>query len=263
MMRPAAVRVRQPGQDVRAAALADVRGVGVEDAFVVGLPVFREGQDDVRVGLVAVGLERAEHHAEAAVRHDRALERGLGLEADHDLVRPVDVARPVGGDRARHLRDVEDALLPLLYEQRLELRPDRLRAGGRRGEEGPVAVVRLVVVLDEVPDVYLLLPQATVGTRARASPPGRPSSPAVEVAIERSLLGRLRAGHDRAQQAPGVAGDHQLFVGRNHPGRRAAPALEIRGPLRGSRPRRGGCRATPMPHRCGGGPRRSSHRSRR
>ena len=156
----AAVGVRQPGQDVRAAALADVGGVGVEDALVVGLPVLREGLDHVGVGLVAVGLERTEDHAEAAVRHDGALERGLGLQADHDLVLPVDVPGTVGGDRARHLRDVEDALLALLHEQRLELRPDRPRAGGRRGEEGAVALVRLVVLLDEVPDVDLLLPEA-------------------------------------------------------------------------------------------------------
>jgi hypothetical protein len=46
---PAAVRVGQAGQDVRAPALPDVGGVGVEDPFVVGLAVFAERLDDVRV----------------------------------------------------------------------------------------------------------------------------------------------------------------------------------------------------------------------
>ena len=112
----------------------DVGRVGVEHALVVRLAVLGEGLDDVRIRLVAVGLERAEHHPEAAVRHDRALERRVGLQADDDLVVPVDVAGRVGGDRARDLRDVEHALLALLDEQRLQLLPDacvRAVAGAR------------------------------------------------------------------------------------------------------------------------------------
>ena len=53
----AAVGVGQAGQQVRAAAAADVGGIGVEDALVVGLAVLGERLDDVRVGRVAVGLE--------------------------------------------------------------------------------------------------------------------------------------------------------------------------------------------------------------
>ena len=52
----AAVGVGQAGQDVRAAASPDVGGVGVEDGVVVRLAVLRERLDDVRIGLVAVGL---------------------------------------------------------------------------------------------------------------------------------------------------------------------------------------------------------------
>ena len=55
---PAAVGVGQPGEDVRAAAGPHVGGVGVEDALVVRLAVLGERLDDVRVRLVAVGLER-------------------------------------------------------------------------------------------------------------------------------------------------------------------------------------------------------------
>ena len=89
----ATVGVGQAGQDVRAAAAPHVGRVGVEDAVVVRLAILGEGLDDVRVGLVAVGLERGGDHPEAAVRHDRALERRLGLQPDDDFVVAVDVAR--------------------------------------------------------------------------------------------------------------------------------------------------------------------------
>ena len=46
----------------------------------------------LRVGLVAVGLEAVGDHLEAAVGHDRALQRRIGLQADDDLVFLVDVA---------------------------------------------------------------------------------------------------------------------------------------------------------------------------
>ena len=119
----AAVGVRQARQHVRTPALADVGGVGVEHAFVVRLPILGERLDDVRIRLVAVRLQRVQHHAEPAVRHDGALQRRLGLEPDDDFVVPVDVAGRMRRDRARDLRDVEHALLPLLDEQRRQLAP--------------------------------------------------------------------------------------------------------------------------------------------
>ena len=156
----AAVGVGQTCEDVRAAAATDVRGVGVEDGVVVRLAILRERLDDVRIGLVAVGLERAGHHPEAAVRHDRALQRRLGLQTDDDLVLAIDVARRMRRDRAGNLRDVEHAFLAFLDEQRLELGPDALRARGRRREERGVAVVGRVVLLNEVADVDGRLPEA-------------------------------------------------------------------------------------------------------
>src|ERR1700750_1904755 len=101
------------------------------------------------------GLARFREAPEAAVRHDRALERRLRLEADDHLVVLVDVARRVRGDRARDLGHVENALLALLDEQPFERLPDLLRSSGRRREKRLVAVVRRVVDLDEVADVDL------------------------------------------------------------------------------------------------------------
>ena len=120
----ASVRVGQAREHVRTPAAPHVGGVGIEHRFVVRLPVLGERLDDVRIGFVAVGLERIDDHAEAAVRHDGALQRRIGLKADDDLVLAVDVARGVGGDGAGNLRDVEHAFLPLLDEQLLQLVPE-------------------------------------------------------------------------------------------------------------------------------------------
>ncbi len=157
---PAAIGVGQAGQDVPAAAAADVGGVGVEHSGIVGLAIFGEDLDDLRVGLEAVRLEAVGHHLQAAVGHDRPLQRRLGLQADDDLIVLVDVAGVVRGDRARDLRDVEHALLALLDEQVGQLLPDRRGALGRAGEERLVAIIGRVVLLDEVADVDLLGPQA-------------------------------------------------------------------------------------------------------
>ena len=156
----AAVGVRQSGEDVRAAAAPHVGRVGVEDAVVVRLAVLGEGLDDVRVGLVAVGFQGSGDHPEAAVRHDRAPERRFGLQPDDDFVVAVDVARGVGGDGARDLGDIEHALAALFGEEVGQLFPDRGRALRRRREEVGVAVVGRVILLDEVANVDLVLPQA-------------------------------------------------------------------------------------------------------
>ena len=172
----AAVGVGQAGHDPGRACGLDVRGVGVEDAVVVGLAVLGEDLADPLVRLVAVGLEARRDHAPAAERHDRALERRVGLQADDDLVGLVDVARRVGEDARRDLRDVEDALLAFRVEQGPQRPPDAGRALGRALQEGAVAFVRGVVLLDEVADVDAVLPAARLRSRARRPPicsPGR------------------------------------------------------------------------------------------
>ena len=154
----APVGIGQSGDDVRRPRLADVRRVGVEHAVVVRLAVLGEDFAQQRIGLVAVGFEAVGHHAPAAERHDRPLERRLGLQPDDQLVRLVDVARRVRQDAGRHLRDVEDALLPLLGEQRLQGLPDAARAVSGAFQEGSVALVGCVVALDELSYVDLTPP---------------------------------------------------------------------------------------------------------
>ncbi len=155
----AAVGVRQAGDDPRRAGLADVRRVGVEHAVVVRLAVLGEDLAEGRVRLVAVGLETRRDDAPAAERHDRPLERRVGLQADDDLAVLVDVAGLVREDAGGNLRHVEDALLAFLGEQRLQRLPHALRALGRTLQELAVPLVRGVVALNELADVDPALPR--------------------------------------------------------------------------------------------------------
>src|SRR4029453_13199395 len=86
-----------------------------------------------------------------------------------DLVLAVDVARGMRRDRARNLRDVEHALLSFLDEQLLERVPDAQRPRRGRRQEGLISVVRLVVLLNEVTNVDLFLPE----TGSKLLPRGR------------------------------------------------------------------------------------------
>ncbi len=110
-----AVGVGQAGDHTRAAGGPDLRGVGVEDAVVVGLPVFGEDLLHLRVELVAVGGQAVLHHPQPALGHDRPLERRVGLQPHDQLAVAVDVAGGVRGDRrGRGGVDVVDAPPPLL-----------------------------------------------------------------------------------------------------------------------------------------------------
>ncbi len=146
-----------------AAGGEDIGRVGVKHAVVVGLPVPGEDLPDVRVQGVAVSGEACLHHPQAAVGHDRAAQRRVGLQPDDQLVLPVDVAGGVAGDRGRGAGiDVVDAARPLVAEHRGQPRPQRAGALGRAGQERRVTGVGGEVDLDEVPDVDLV-PPATAG----------------------------------------------------------------------------------------------------
>ena len=170
-----AVRVGQPGDDVAGAGRADRRRVGVEHALVVGLAVLREDLAHTGVRLVAVGLQPVLDHPVAAVGHDRALERRLGLQPDDQLgdVRG-DPTRGVRGDGARGVRvHVEDAALELDHHQVGHEPPQRVGALRGAGQEGGVTLVRGVVAADERSDVDGLAPRAVIEARPRVGAGGR------------------------------------------------------------------------------------------
>ena len=164
------VRVRQAGDDVGAAGREDLGRVGVEDAVVMGLAVPGENLPDRRIQGVSVSGEALLHHPQAAVGHDRAAQRRVGLQPDDELVLPVDVAGRVAGDRRRDARiDVVDTTRLLIVEHGAQARPQRAGAPGRPGQERRVPAVRGYVGLDEVADVDPVLPVAADEALAWAS----------------------------------------------------------------------------------------------
>src|SRR5262249_55897176 len=95
----AAVGIGQAREHVGAATAPNVGRVSIENTVVVGLAIFGKRFNHVRVRLEAVSLERAENHAETAVRHDGPLQGSICLQSYDNFVVAVDVARRVRGDR--------------------------------------------------------------------------------------------------------------------------------------------------------------------
>ena len=159
-----AVGIRQTGEDLVVAGDLDGLGVDAEDAVVVGLAVLGEDLLDLRIGLLAGFLDGLLDHAPAAVRHHGALAGHVGLQADDHVVdfRRFDVAGREGVDACRGVGvNVVDALLALHGQVVVvEVLPQMLGLLGGRRQEALVALVRGVVLLDEVSNVDILLPVA-------------------------------------------------------------------------------------------------------
>jgi hypothetical protein len=95
----------------------------------VRLAILGKGFVDLGVRLESRGLQACLHHAQAAVREDRPLKWLISLQADDDLVVPVDVA----GFMRQQGRGVcsvngEHAFLSLVGEIGLQLCPYGLGA---------------------------------------------------------------------------------------------------------------------------------------
>ena len=143
--------------------------VGVKDRRIVCLVIFRKDLMELRADLVAVVLECLLCHADAAVGHERLLERLVRLQSD-DLFEVFQRGVDVAGAVCRQARDdlrlhVEDAALrALLLLQFLHARPQAVRRVCRRCEKALVAIVWRVVALDEVTNIDFLLPDAPFKT---------------------------------------------------------------------------------------------------
>jgi hypothetical protein len=90
------------------------------------LAVLGERLDQMGIRFVSVGLERIDHQAESAVRHDCPLERRIGLETHDHFIFTIDVPWSMRRDGAGNLRDIEYPLLALLHKKVSEDFPDLL-----------------------------------------------------------------------------------------------------------------------------------------
>ena len=130
----------------------------------MGLAVLGEDLLDLRIGLLAGFLDGLLDHTPAAVRHHGALARHIGLQTDNHIVdfRGIDVAGREGVDARRGVGvHVVDALLALHGQiVVVQILPQVLGLVGGVSQEGLVALIWRVVLLDEVADINVLLPVA-------------------------------------------------------------------------------------------------------
>ena len=155
----AAVGVGQACDDVCVAGGLDVIVIGREHTLVVGLAVLGEDGLGGGVELIAIGLQRFLYHADASLGEDSALQRLVGLKADHHLAVLVDISGSVGVDALGQLGlGVVDSLLALHLKKGRQHGPQFL--GFLRGtrQKTLVACIRLIVGLDEVSYINLVLP---------------------------------------------------------------------------------------------------------
>ena len=126
----AAIGVGKTGEDLVVAALHHLRGVGIEDAVVVGLLVEMEGFMDFRIDIIAIGGAGGFGHLDAAIGHESSLQRLVGLESDDGLKVFVQVARTISGERRDdggfHIED--SALGPFFLLKLLQFVP-KFRGG--------------------------------------------------------------------------------------------------------------------------------------
>src|SRR5699024_6584625 len=99
---------------------------------------------------------------DSAVRHHRALEGLVSLDADNLLLAPVKVSSGMGCNGGDNLgvHTQEAACRALFLRQVKNHVPQILGILCRGSQEGLVPIVGLIVLLDEVPDIYLCLPGA-------------------------------------------------------------------------------------------------------
>ena len=119
--------------------------------------------------LIAIGRARLFCHLDAAVRHKRALERLIRLQTD-DLLEIlqifINVSRAIRRQAGNNLcLHVEHAVLcALLLLQLLQCAPQLIGRLGSVCQKSLIAVIRLVVFLDEVSYVYFFLPDTSFKT---------------------------------------------------------------------------------------------------
>ena len=87
------------------------------------------------------------------------LERRFGLKTHDDFILAIDVAWAMRGDGTWNLRNVEHAFLSLFHKEFVQPIPQVLGPLGCGRKKRPVSLVWLVVLLDEVANIDLLLPE--------------------------------------------------------------------------------------------------------
>ncbi len=153
------VCIGESRDDARTSCRQHLLVVCREHSLVVRLAVARKDLPGHRVQLVAIGIQRVLHHADASFREDAPFQRCIGLQPYHHLVLPVNVSGSVGINLLRILRFGVVHPFGLLFAEHLrQFVPHLARTLGRCCQKRVVPLVGGIVVHDEVSHVDLFSP---------------------------------------------------------------------------------------------------------
>ena len=155
-----AICIWQTGQNTRFTATQDVRSVNVEHALVVSFTVFGEDFFQHWVQLAVIRFAGTFNHFDTTERDDCAFQWCFSLETNDFLKGFVDVASIVRSDgRSNGGVKINWRVSAVFQFNAFHHAVPQL--GGcvsRTSQEGFVTLVRSVVFLNEVTDVYFILP---------------------------------------------------------------------------------------------------------
>ena len=136
------------------------RGIGIENAGIVGLAVFGEEFTDFRIHVIAVVRAGLFSHADSAIRLQGTLKGFVGLKADNRFLIFVQIARTVGCDRGNdpgiHIQDAAGfLLLPGQLHHQIPQFPGIFSGWGQKFI---AAIIGSVVFLNKISHIDLPLP---------------------------------------------------------------------------------------------------------
>ena len=155
-----AISIWQTGQNTGFTATQDVRSVNVEHALVVSFTVFSEDFFDHRVQFAVVRFAGTFDHFDTTERDKSTFQRSFSLQTNDFLKLLVDVTSVVRGDGGSNSGVKVNWRVSAVFQFNA-FHYFVPQGGGRfssASQEGLVTLVRSVVFLNEVTDVYFILP---------------------------------------------------------------------------------------------------------
>ena len=157
------ISVGQTCDDVSVTCSLDIIVVGSEHTLVVSLAILGEDSLGSGIQLIAISLQRRLYHTDTTLGEDTTLQRSIGLKTNDNLALLVNISCAIGAYALRQLcLGIINALLALHLEHLRKDVPKLLCLLTGASQETLVAIVWLVVVLDEVTNINLVLPRCSL-----------------------------------------------------------------------------------------------------
>ena len=152
---PSSVGIRKACDDMSVSCSSHFRCVGIEHRLIFCLVILVKYFIVLRIYFLPVSPCCLNRHFDAAVWHERALQRLVCLKTDDLLIVlqfRINVARAVSGEACDHfcLALEDTAAGPLLFLQFLQFSPQLIGPFRRAGKETLIAGIDGIVILNEV-----------------------------------------------------------------------------------------------------------------